>query len=76
MPNQIPVAATPPLPCLAESSLGPLSAPTGFVQMRSALGGGMTYRSDRVTFPNRTLRVWTFEMPDGELEQYQGAPVG
>jgi len=36
----------------------------------------MTGRSYRVTFPNRVLRVWTFEMPDGKLEQYQVAPVG
>jgi CubicO group peptidase (beta-lactamase class C family) len=59
-----------------QSSLGPLGAPTGFVQTRTALRGGMTYRSYRVTFPNRTLRVWTYEMPDGKLEQYQVAPVG
>jgi CubicO group peptidase (beta-lactamase class C family) len=58
------------------SSLGPLGAPTGFVQTRTALRGGMTYRNYRVTFPNRTLRVWTYEMPDGKLEQYQVAPTG
>ena len=59
-----------------QSSLAPLGAPTGFVQTRTALRGGMTYRSYRVTFPNRTIRVWTYEMPDGKLEQYQVAPVG
>ena len=58
------------------SSLGPLGTPTGFVQTRQSLRGGMTGRSYRVTFPNRVLRVWTFEMPDGKLEQYQVAPVG
>jgi D-alanyl-D-alanine carboxypeptidase len=58
------------------SSLGPLGTPTGFVQTRIALRGGMTYRSYRVTFPNRVLRVWTFETPDGKLEQYQVAPAG
>ena len=58
------------------SSLGPLGAPTGFVQTRQSLRGGMTARSYRVTFPNRVLRVWTFETPDGKLEQYQVAPVG
>jgi D-alanyl-D-alanine carboxypeptidase len=57
-------------------SLGPLGAPTGFVQTRQSLRGGMTGRSYRVTFPNRVLRVWTFETPDGKLEQYQVAPVG
>jgi D-alanyl-D-alanine carboxypeptidase len=59
-----------------QSSLGPLGAPTGFTQTRTALRGGMTGRSYRVTFPNRVLRVWTFEMPDGKLEQYQAAPIG
>jgi len=59
-----------------QSSLGPLGTPTGFVQTRTALRGGMTYRNYRVTFPNRTIRVWTYEMPDGKLEQYQVAPVG
>jgi D-alanyl-D-alanine carboxypeptidase len=58
------------------SSLGPLGTPTGFVQTRRAERGGMVYRSYRVTFPNRTLRVWTYEMPDGKLEQYQVAPQG
>jgi len=59
-----------------QSSLGPLGAPTGFVQTRTAQRGGMTYRSYRVTFPNQTIRVWTYEMPDGKLEQYQVAPIG
>lgn len=59
-----------------QASLAPLGAPTGFTQTRTALRGGMTYRSYRVTFPNRALRVWTFETPDGKLEQYQVAPVG
>ena len=59
-----------------QSSLAPLGAPTGFVQTRTTLRGGMTYRNYRVTFPNRTLRVWTFETPDGKLEQYQVAPTG
>ena len=58
------------------SSLGPLGAPTGFTQTRTALRGGMTYRSYRVTFSNRTIRVWTYEMPEGKLEQYQVAPIG
>jgi D-alanyl-D-alanine carboxypeptidase len=58
------------------SSLGPLGAPTSFVQTRRAERGGMEYRSYRVTFPNQTLRVWTYEMPDGKLEQYQVAPQG
>src|SRR5947207_2235112 len=59
-----------------QSSLAPLGAPTGFVQTRTALRGGMTYRSYRLTFPNQTIRLWTYEMPDGKLEQYQVAPAG
>ena len=59
-----------------ESSLGPLGALTGFVQTRKADRGGMVYRSYRASFPNRTLRAWTYETPDGKLEQYQVAPQG
>jgi len=59
-----------------QSGLGPLGTPTEFVQTGQAKRGGMLERSYRVTFPHRTLRVWTYEMPDGKLEQYQVAPVG
>jgi len=58
------------------SSLAPLGAPTGFVQTAQQKRGGMTLRVYRATFPNRSLRVWTYEMPDGKLEQYQVAPQG
>jgi hypothetical protein len=51
--------------------LGPLGAPLEFVQANVALRGGMTARSYRVRFGARTLRVSTFLMPDGRLEQYQ-----
>jgi CubicO group peptidase (beta-lactamase class C family) len=58
------------------ASLAPLGAPTSFVQSGKADRGGMVLRSYRVSFPNRTLRVWTYETPDGKLEQYQVAPQG
>jgi CubicO group peptidase (beta-lactamase class C family) len=58
------------------STLGSLGTPTAFVQTSQANRGGMLERSYRVTMPHRTLRVWTYEMPDGTLEQYQVAPVG
>jgi D-alanyl-D-alanine carboxypeptidase len=58
------------------SSLAPLGTPTGFVQTRKSERGGMVYRSFRASFPNRMLRVWTYETPDGKLEQYQVAPQG
>lgn len=55
------------------SGLGPLGAPQEFVQVRQGLRGGMTLRVYRVRFANKTLRAWTYEMPDGKLEQYQVA---
>ncbi len=58
------------------SSLGPLGKPQAFVQQGQGLRGGMRLRSFRVTFPQRTLRVWTFTMPDGKLEQYMVAAAG
>jgi hypothetical protein len=58
------------------SSLAPLGAPTGFVQTGQSKRGGMTLRVYRASFPNRNLRVWTFELPDGKLEQLQVAPIG
>jgi D-alanyl-D-alanine carboxypeptidase len=56
------------------SSLGPLGPPQEFTQASQSLRGGMVGRSYRVTFKDRTLRAWTFETPDGKLEQYQVAP--
>jgi D-alanyl-D-alanine carboxypeptidase len=54
-------------------SLGPLGAPEEFSQQAQGLRGGMTMRAYRVKFAKKTLRVWTYEMPDGKLEQYQAA---
>lgn len=56
-----------------KSSLEPLGAPTEFHQARRWLRGGMTGRSYDASFGDRTLRVWTYEMPDGKLEQFQVA---
>ena len=53
------------------SGLGPLGAPRQFVQTRQGLRGGMTLRVYQVRFENKTLRAWTYELPDGKLEQYQ-----
>jgi CubicO group peptidase (beta-lactamase class C family) len=58
------------------SSLGPLGAPTAFVQTGQQKRGGMVLRVYRASFPNRNLRVWTYETADGKLEQYQVAPTG
>lgn len=46
------------------------------VQQSQSLRGGMTLRSFRVRFAQKTLRVWTFTMPDGKLEQYMVAAAG
>jgi D-alanyl-D-alanine carboxypeptidase len=54
------------------NSLGPLGMPLEFVQTNQALRGGMTLHVYRIRFrQNQELRAWTFEMPDGKLEQYQ-----
>jgi CubicO group peptidase (beta-lactamase class C family) len=58
------------------SSLGPLGTPVEFVQQSQSLRGGMQLRSFTVRFAQRTLRVWTFAMPDGKIEQYMVAAAG
>jgi len=58
-----------------KSGLGPLGAPTGFAQIRQESRGGMIERVYRVTAGGRVLRVWTYELPNGQLEQYQVAPA-
>jgi hypothetical protein len=55
------------------AGLGPLGAPQEFEQANQSLRGGMTARSFRIKCGPKTLRVTTFIMPDGKLEQYQVA---
>ena len=57
-----------------KSSLSPLGQPKTFVQVAERNRGGMLERVFRVILPKQTLRVWTYQMPDGKLEQYQVAP--
>ena len=57
-----------------QSSLGPLGSPETVEQTSQEKRGGMLGRSFRVVLSDRTLRVWTYQMPDGLLEQYQVAP--
>jgi D-alanyl-D-alanine carboxypeptidase len=57
-----------------QSGLDTLGVPDEFVQTAQRERGGMLLRLFRVEFQDRTLRVWTYEMPDGHLEQYQIAP--
>lgn len=54
-------------------SLGPLGTPEEFIQVRQALRGGMKLRAYTIKFPKTELSAWTYEMPDGKLEQYQVA---
>ncbi|HJZ81219.1 MAG TPA: serine hydrolase domain-containing protein, partial [Pyrinomonadaceae bacterium] len=56
------------------AGLGPLGTPQSFTQASQGLRGGMTLRVYLVRFPQKVLRAWTYEMPDGKLEQYQIAP--
>jgi D-alanyl-D-alanine carboxypeptidase len=58
------------------SSLKPLGTPISFMQTGSSKRGGMIFRSFRVSFPGKQVRVTTFEMPDGKLEQYLVIPTG
>jgi CubicO group peptidase (beta-lactamase class C family) len=53
------------------SGLSPLGTPKQFTQVRQGLRGGMTLRVYLVRFEQQTLRVWTYELPNGKLEQYQ-----
>jgi len=53
------------------SGFTPLGSPQEFTQTSQELRGGMTMRAYRIKFSNKTLRAWTYEMPDGKLEQYQ-----
>ena len=52
-------------------ALGPLGVPQEFEQTNQSLRGGMVARSFRIKCGTRTLRLTTFTMPDGKLEQYQ-----
>jgi CubicO group peptidase (beta-lactamase class C family) len=59
------------------SSLAPLGHVVSFTQIRQSLRGGMVARSFEVRLSSgKVLRAWTFQTPDGKLEQYQIAPMG
>jgi hypothetical protein len=53
------------------SGLGPLGPPQEFEQASQSLRGGMVARSFRIKCGGKTLRLTTFTVPDGKLEQYQ-----
>ena len=56
-----------------ESSLRKLGKVEEFTQLSQALRGGMTQRRYRVKLRKRTVRITTYTMPDGKLEQFQVA---
>jgi D-alanyl-D-alanine carboxypeptidase len=56
------------------ASLKPLGPPLSFKQTKVESRGGMIFRVFAVTFPDRELKVTTYEMPDGKLEQYLVIP--
>ncbi len=56
------------------TSLKPLGPPIGIKQISEQARGGMTERVFKVIFPDRELKVSTYEMPDGKLEQYLVIP--
>jgi len=58
------------------NSLRPLGTPSSFKQAAEELRGGMTFRVFDVSFPDKKLRVTTYEEPDGKLEQYLVIPSG
>ena len=53
------------------AGLAPLGTPKQFTQVRQGLRGGMTLRVYILRFEKQTLRAWTYELPNGKLEQYQ-----
>ena len=56
-----------------KNSLGPLGKWDSFTQTSQSLRGGMTGRVYIIRFPQKTIRAWTYETPDGKLEQFQVA---
>jgi len=53
------------------SGLSPLGTPRQFTQVRQGLRGGMILRVYLLRFEKQALRAWTYELPNGKLEQYQ-----
>jgi D-alanyl-D-alanine carboxypeptidase len=56
------------------ASLGPLGDLTSVTLDAQTLRGGMTFRGYRAVFAKATVRVSTYTMPDGKLEQFLVAP--
>jgi D-alanyl-D-alanine carboxypeptidase len=57
-----------------QNSLTPLGSVTAVTQRVEELRGGMTFRVFTIQFSNRSLRLTTYTMPDGKLEQFLVGP--
>jgi D-alanyl-D-alanine carboxypeptidase len=57
-----------------QSSLAPLGSVASVTQRVAELRGGMTFRVFAIQFPSRSLRLTTYTMPDGKLEQFLVGP--
>jgi D-alanyl-D-alanine carboxypeptidase len=53
------------------ASLGPLGSADSFNQTTKQDRGGMTFRSFKLHYKDRTLHLSIREMPDGKIEQFQ-----
>ena len=56
------------------TSLKPLGPPLNVKQTMQEGRGGMVFHQYKLTFPNRELKVTTYVMPDGKLEQFLVIP--
>ena len=52
------------------ASLGALGDPKSFEATSVSLRGGMTHRGYSVVYPQKTLQINIYEMPDGKFEQF------
>jgi len=52
------------------SSIGSLGEPTRFDSTSVSLRGGMVHRGYTVSYPQKTLQINIYEMPDGKFEQF------
>ncbi len=52
------------------ASIDPLGDPKSFEATSVSLRGGMTHRGYMVVYPQKTLQINIYEMPDGKFEQF------
>jgi D-alanyl-D-alanine carboxypeptidase len=58
-----------------QTSLAPLGEPASLTQTSESQRGGMTFRVFQVVFPDgKQVRITTYTMPDGKLEQFLVEP--